>query len=114
MHIGTEEHGPHTIDQHRAGLNDAEQRDRRQTGHHNDHRGRRQDALRSARIEVEEAYASVLGDVAEQEARNKETRNNEEDVDPDEPATEPGDVSVIQDDDADREGAQTLNVLTEL
>ena len=38
----------------------------------------------------------------------------EEDVDPDEPAPEPGDVSVIQDDDADREGAETLNVLAEL
>jgi len=70
--------------------------------------------LRSARIEVEETYASVLGDVAEQEARDKESGDYEKNVDSDESAPDPGDVSVIQDDDADREGAETLNVLAEL
>jgi hypothetical protein len=76
-------------------------------------RRERQQSLRPPRVEAAQGDAAGALDLAEQQARDQEAGDDEEDVDPDVAAGEEGDARVTEENGADRDGAQALDIATE-
>ena len=74
-----------------------------------DDRGR-QDPPNPLRIEATPTDATTAGEVAHENARDEESREDEEDIDPDEAAGEQAETGVEGDDEIDREGAHAVEV----
>ena len=88
---------------------------RRDRGEHetgDDERDERrgQQSAKTTRVEAGESNRTAAGDVAEQELRNEETRQDEEDVDADEAAREAADPRVKQHDEIHGERAQSVEM----
>ena len=74
----------------------------------------RHQPLHPPRIEARERHAARAVELAHEQPRDQVARDDEEDVDPDVAAAGEADPRVGDQDDADREGPQTLDVSAEL
>src|SRR5439155_6943258 len=75
-------------------------------------RGRGQNATEPARVEAAEVDASVIEEIADEDARHEIAGQYEEDVDADERAVEPAQPGVERDNEVHGEGAQAVELRT--
>nr|WP_242473348.1 hypothetical protein [Blastococcus sp. TML/M2B] len=74
------------------------------------HGRRREDPARAAGVEAGQRDGAAALQLGDQALGDEEAREDEEDVDADEAAGQPGQARVVQDDEADGDRAQALDV----
>ena len=75
-------------------------------------RGGREDAPCPADVELEQRNGVASAGLHEQQSRDQKAREDEENIDPDEPPGQKPDAGMAEDDQEHRHGSQPLNVGT--